>query len=441
MKQDELQYAIDEITDIAAGFGLDFYSMRYEICPADIIYTFGAYGMPARFSHWRFGKRFYKMKLQYEMGLSKIYELVINTDPCSAFLLNTNSLVQNKLIVAHVLAHSDFFKNNAHFKKTNRQMETAMEAAAERIQELTDELGIERVEPLLDAVLSIEEHVDPNGEIGGSDHSPPTPKKQLYDDLWEPLTEEENGKETSLFEKDLLKFIAENSPILEDWQREIIMIVRSEMLYFWPQMETKIMNEGWASYWHMRIMRELDLPESEAIEYARLNAEVVQPSKMGLNPYYVGVKLYEHIEEQYGSREKIFDVRAMESDISFLRNYLTKEFVEQEEIYLFEKKGIHWTVSEKNWENIRDHLTSSKINGSFPHLSVTDGDYLTAGELYIIHSYEGVELDLSYLEHTMPHIYTLWGKPVHIETVVDGRITVFTYGKEGIKRKYGNMFK
>ncbi|OMP67158.1 SpoVR family protein [Domibacillus epiphyticus] len=436
MEQNNLQNAIDEITDIAAGFGLDFYSMRYEICPADIIYTFGAYGMPARFSHWRFGKRFYKMKLQYEMGLSKIYELVINTDPCSAFLLNTNSLIQNKLIIAHVLAHSDFFKNNAHFKKTNRQMETAMGAAAERIQELTDEYGIDRVEPFLDAVLSIEEHVDPNGDIGGADSKPSLPKKHLYDDLWE-RTDDEQVTEELFREKDMLKFIAEKSTVLEDWQREVIMIVRSEMLYFWPQMETKIMNEGWASYWHMRIMRELDLPESEAIEYARLNAEVVQPSKMGMNPYYVGVKLYEHIEQQFGSREKLFDVRAMESDISFLRNYMTKDFVEKEEMYLFEKKGSHWTITEKDWEKIRDHLTSSKINGGFPHLCVTDGDYLKSGELYIIHSFEGVELDLGYLEHTMPHIYTLWGKPIHIETVVDGRIVVFSYGKDGVKRKYG----
>ncbi len=113
MKQDEihqLERAISEITEIATGFGLDFYPMRYEICPSDIIYTFGAYGMPTRFSHWSFGKTFHKMKMQYDLGLSKIYELVINSNPCYAFLLDGNSLIQNKLIVAHVLAHCDFFQ-------------------------------------------------------------------------------------------------------------------------------------------------------------------------------------------------------------------------------------------------------------------------------------------------------------------------------------------
>ncbi|MCP3761574.1 SpoVR family protein [Domibacillus sp. A3M-37] len=435
MKHDDLQYAIDEITDIATEFGLDFYTMRYEICPADIIYTFGAYGMPARFSHWRFGKRFYKMKLHYEMGLSKIYELVMNTNPCQAFLLNTNSLVQNKLIVAHVLAHSDFFKNNVHFQKTNNQMEKSMASAAERISQLTDEHGIEQVETFLDAVLSIEEHVDPHAHIGLHQTEDPPLYRYEYDDLLEKEKPSEKKVET-IHEKDLLAFIAQNSPVLNDWQREIIMIIRQEMLYFWPQMETKIMNEGWASYWHMRIMRELALTESEAIDYARLNADVVQPSKMGINPYYVGVKLYEYIEKQHGSRDILFDIRATETDLSFLRNYITKEFVEQEDLYLFEKKGAHWTITDKEWETVRNQLVSSKVNGGFPSLYVTDGKE----DLHILHTYEGKELDISYLEQTIPHLYMLWGKPVHLTTVIDGRITVFTQGADGLKRKYGSMF-
>lgn len=144
MKQEEhlaLEKAIDEITEIAKGFGLDFYPMRYEICPADIIYTFGAYGMPTRFSHWSFGKQFFKMKLHYDLGLSKIYELVINSDPCYAFLLDSNSLVQNKLIVAHVLAHCDFFKNNVRFQNTKRDMVESMAATAERIRQYEIEHG------------------------------------------------------------------------------------------------------------------------------------------------------------------------------------------------------------------------------------------------------------------------------------------------------------
>ncbi|MGO4350215.1 SpoVR family protein, partial [Paenibacillus sp. MCAF9] len=164
MRQDEiraLERSIDEITEIATGFGLDFYQMRYEICPAEIIYTFGAYGMPTRFSHWSFGKTFNKMKLQYDFGLSKIYELVINSNPCYAFLLEGNSLIQNKLIVAHVLAHCDFFKNNARFGVTNRNMVESMSATADRIHQYEMDHGTEAVEKFIDAILAIQEHVDP----------------------------------------------------------------------------------------------------------------------------------------------------------------------------------------------------------------------------------------------------------------------------------------
>ncbi len=161
-EQKQLRNAIGEITEIAKGFGLDFYPMRYEICPAEIIYTFGAYGMPTRFSHWSFGKQFHKMKLHYDLGLSKIYELVINSDPCYAFLLDSNSLIQNKLIVAHVLAHCDFFKNNVRFQNTKRDMVESMAATADRVRKYEIQHGKQEVENFLDAVLAIDEHIDPS---------------------------------------------------------------------------------------------------------------------------------------------------------------------------------------------------------------------------------------------------------------------------------------
>ncbi|MGA9288701.1 MAG: SpoVR family protein, partial [Anaerobacillus sp.] len=185
----EIFFAIEEITEIAKGFGLDYYPMRYEICPADIIYTFGAYGMPTRFSHWSFGKQFHKMKLQYDLGLSKIYELVINSDPCYAFLLDTNSLIQNKLIIAHVLAHCDFFKNNVRFSNTRRDMVESMTATAERVAYYEHHYGKAEVESFLDAVLSIQEHIDPSImrprlTYNLDDNKPDRKIDSPYDDLW-----------------------------------------------------------------------------------------------------------------------------------------------------------------------------------------------------------------------------------------------------------------
>lgn len=469
MREDDrnaLNYAIQEITEIATGFGLDFYPMRYEICPADIIYTFGAYGMPTRFSHWSFGKQFHKMKLHYDLGLSKIYELVINSNPCYAFLLDSNSLIQNKLIVAHVLAHCDFFKNNVRFQNTKRDMVESMAATAERIRQYEIEHGKKEVETFLDAVLAIEEHIDPSlmrPKLAWNLHDDKYEEEEAaasspYDDLWnlddrnkpKPVRKKKK-KFPPQPEKDLLLFIESYSRELSDWQRDILTMMREEMLYFWPQLETKIMNEGWASYWHQRILREMDLTSGEALEFAKLNAGVVQPSRTNINPYYLGLKIFEDIEERYDNpsekmkkrgvqpgsgREKMFEVREIESDISFLRNYLTKDLVMREDMYLFQKQGKDYKVVDKQWENVRDQLVSMRVNGGFPYLTVNDGDYLKNGELYLKHWFEGIELDLKYLEKVLPYVQQLWGRSVHIETIVEGKNMLFTYDGKAIHRKY-----
>lgn len=454
-----LEYAIAEITEIAQDFGLDFFPMRFEICPADIIYTFGAYGMPTRFSHWSFGKAFHKMKLQYDLNLSKIYELVINSNPCYAFLLKGNSLIQNKLIVAHVLAHCDFFKNNAYFAHTSRDMVESMAASAERIRNYEIRYGKEVVEKFLDHVLAIQEHINPSAldQKNRFKKTPPIrptkPKRTTpYDDLWaldgEPSTEPELHPEHSPHppEKDLLLFIMNYSRNLEDWHQDILTILRDEMLYFWPQMETKIMNEGWASYWHIRILRELDLNEEETIEFAKLNASVIQPSPTSINPYFLGLKIFEDIERRWDSlakegksdltgRQKIFEVRELESDVSFLRNYLTKELIEELDLYVYQLEGNQWKVTDKDWEHVRDQLVMSRMNGGHPYIVVQDGDYQQNGELYLLHRYEGIELDIKYLEKTLPHIYALWGRNVHLETKLENRSVLFSYnGKKCLRR-------
>ena len=450
----ELNKAIAEITEIAHGFGLDFYPMRYEICPAHIIYQLGAYGMPTRYNHWSFGKQYYKMKLHYDLGLSQIYELVINSDPCYAFLLDTNTLTQNKLIVAHVLAHSDFFKNNYYFKKTRRDMVESMAASAERIAHYEMRYGKEKVESFLDAVLAIQEHIDPYGiDLIEHDQSSTPKMRTMYDDLWfedEDSTEEKENTNTKRFPsrpvKDLLLFIEKHSPNLEDWQCDILTTIRDEMLYFWPQLETKIMNEGWATYWHQRIMRELDISDDELIEYAKLNANVVQRSKTNINPYYLGLKLFEYIENIYDNptedmkilgvkensgKEKIFEVREIENDTSFIRNYLTKDFVKNEDMFIFENEDGLYRITDKQFESIRHELVSSRTNGGFPYIVVQDANYVNNGELYLKHEYEGIELDLKHLENVLPYLYQLWGKSIHLETVVDDKKTLFSYN--GIK--------
>ena len=392
------------------------------------------------------------MKTHYDLGLSKIYELVINSNPCYAFLLDGNSLIQNKLIVAHVLGHCDFFKNNVRFSRTNRDMVESMAATAERLRGYEIEYGTEAVERLLDAVLGIQEHIDPSltrpirpeavrKDASGSAAKSPEPDSP-YDDLWG-LDEEAKQAgsaepEKKRFppepEKDLLWFIEQYARGLEPWQRDILTVMREEMLYFWPQIETKIMNEGWASYWHIRILRELDLTPEETIEYSKLNSSVVVPSRHQLNPYYLGYKIFEDIEKRFG-REYMFEVRELNSDQSFLRNYLTKELVDELDLYVFEKRGQEWLITDKSWERVRDQLVASRVNGGFPVIRVYDGDYIQNGELYLKHEYDGVELDVKYLERTLPYVHQLWGRSVHLETMVEDKKIVFTYdGKKHHRR-------
>jgi len=469
-----LEKSIEDITAIAKKFNLDFYNMYFEICPAEIIYSFGSYGMPTRFSHWTFGKAYHKMKTQYDYNLSRIYEMVINTDPCYAFLLEGNSLVQNKMVIAHVLGHCDFFKNNYYFSRTSRNMVESMSLAADRIRGYEFKYGRDKVESFLDAVIALQENIDPSRHISpvgakGKTKAPCctggdcTQNKEAtpYDDLWDLEQRECEGKCAQAKDevkkipeqpdKDLLLFMMNYGRDLEDWQRDIIAIIRGEMLYFWPQMQTKIMNEGWATYWHMRIMREMDLTENEAVEFAKTHSGVVQTSKYQLNPYYLGLKIFEDIEkrwdnptteekERYGrsgneGKVKIFEVRETENDLSFIRNYLTRDLIEENDLYLFKKIGYDWKVTDKDWEKVRDGLVEHLYNCGLPYIVVEDGDFNKQGELYLRHIHEGSDLDIYYLERTLPHVHKVWGRKVHMETVVDGKKALFSYNGDKVYKK------
>jgi len=860
----DLERALEQIWEIARRFGLDPFPTRFEIVPATVMYEVGSYALPGRYSHWTFGKAYHRMKTMYDFGLSKIYEVVINTNPSYGFLLETNSPIQNKLVMAHVLGHVDFFKNNAYFSKTNRRMVEAVSSHAGRMNEYEFKYGRKTVEQFLDAVLSIEEHIDPNFFIK-QERPPQTeaqqreaerPREGRYDDLWNmgekkdaPPFKRELPRGERLPEKDLLYYIMRNSPALADWQRDCMAMIREEMEYFVPQMQTKVMNEGWAcatgdslvlteagfirfdglyeagkkirvaggnagavygitdfhretlvptvrirtrrgltiegalkhrlmrpdgswmylshvkvgdrihvergnnvwpkeqqclpfvpsspsatldtvaaqagvsswtvlrhlrgrhtlshseiesaltttayqtgmtgkvlnsrsrlkaparlsvdlawllgffvgdgnrtksgicltcgdgelvarlteiighefelqarvrwdatetggrwrvvvhsrellrwlecvgidlrakspdkkipahilrspkeimsaflrgyfdadayagregvrlsssseelirtvqiillnygilstqrphrdgciqleiaggsaaiflheigfsltrkqralresieghrwfkkedvsdtvvsiedgcadvyditvdtrhayvangfvnhnSFWHSRIMRELELTDTESIEFAELHAGVVSPHKGQLNPYYLGYKILEDIErrwdnptkeerERFGrlggqGREKIFEVRELDNDVSFLRNYLTEELCEELDLYVYELvEEEEWTVTEKRWERVRDQLVANMTNFGFPYIVVADGDYKRNRELYLKHQAEGTELDAAYARKVLEYVHRLWGRPVHLETIADGEPLVMRY--------------
>ncbi|MDQ5822661.1 MAG: SpoVR family protein [Chloroflexota bacterium] len=461
----QLEDAIAPIWEIARDFGLDPYPVHFEMVPASIMYEFGSYGLPGRFSHWSHGKVYHRMKTSYDYGLSKIYELVINTNPSYAFLMEGNSVLQNKLVIAHVLGHCDFFKHNAYFRHSNRRMVETASLNAARIRQYEQEHGMHKVERFLDAVLSIQEHIDP--QLTTSEHrkksqsqSPAKDEDRSqgraaspFDDLFE-LTPDDRPRppDKRLWqdrrvpaqpEKDIVGFIMEHSRYLEPWQRDVMSIVRQEMLYFVPQMQTKVCNEGWASVWHARIMREVDLSDREYTDFAAMHAGVLAPSRQSLNPYFLGVKILEDIERRWDNpteeeqarygrkpgegRKKLFQVREEENDVSLIRNYLTRELVDELDLYLYERQGDQWVIVDKNWEHVRDSIAARMSNFGNPTILVEDSDYSHNGELLLHHVHDGQDLDIGYSQKTLEHIHALWGRPVHLRTKLEEEATMLSY--------------
>ena len=872
----ELSDAIDKIWEIARRFNLDPYPVHFELVPATIMYEFGSYGLPGRFSHWSRGKAYYRMKTEYDYGLSKIYELVVNTNPSYAFLMEQNDLLQNKVVVAHVLGHTDMFKNNVYFKHTPPNMIDKVSVNADRIRQYEYDHGTAEVERFLDAVLAIEEHIDPNLRIKRKDEqrgdkdddAKKASHDSPYDDLWslaereriraaeeeaERLASSRHRRFPREPQKDLLFFLAQHAPNLADWQRDILLIVREEMIYFVPQMQTKILNEGWAclagsslvltehgllrydalharlamgermtvcsggaidrvtnrhihhnaptirlrtrrglvlegaeehklstgpdqwialkdarigqhipltvgdniwardlvpvpvparvqhaqaedvavaagvgahtdyrnfagkttygadrkataieagglqhghagtsihatrlpliapshiteelgeflgyligdgnihtsknaigymtgdreladryaelvrtlfaiepkviwddravngkggrwravfysanvlellhalgidlhakagekripdrilqspksvvsaflrayydchgcasvqsgvrlstfsesiaqtlqvlllnygilsrrygpniliagasarifereigfglvrekanlrtylarhqwfkvedptdeivgiehgvadvyditvdrthryiangmlhhnSFWHSRIIRELDLTDGDMTAFAQMHAGVLAPNRMRINPYHLGYKMLEDIERRWDNpteeqrakgwlpgkgREKIFEVREIESDVSLLRNYLTKELIEDLDLYLYQKEGDEWVIAEKNWEKVRDGIVASMTNFGSPYITVVDADFNGNTELLLKHQFEGQELDIPYAQKTLEYVQYIWSRPVYLDTTLDDQQVRLSYNGE-----------
>ena len=248
-----------EMEEIARSYGLDFFETIFEMLDYEELSMFAAYGgFPVRYPHWRFGAEFDELMKGYSYGLQKIYEMVINTDPCYAYLLNCNSITDQKLVIAHVYGHCDFFKNNAWFSKTNRKMLDEMANHASRINRYIDRYGAETVEEFIDACLSLEDLIDPymphivrfrkeansssssdkeNGELTGKfrskDYMDPyiNPPEVIEREQQKRRSDAEREMTSKSFpaepQRDILLFLLEHGQ-LREWQRDILSIVREE---------------------------------------------------------------------------------------------------------------------------------------------------------------------------------------------------------------------
>lgn len=421
------------IEEKSRELGLKFYPQEFEIIGFNEMLGYEAYvGMPSKYPHWSYGKAYDKNKTLYSLNMTGLpYEMVINSDPCLAYLMRENTLLLQILTMAHVYGHNDFFANNRMFVEgTNAKGALEMfKLDAEIIRGYINDpsIGYERVEKILDAAHAIRYQIP--RVVGVKELSSEEIKESLMADYYSKkenrgILDENDEIPFPDISKipvepcdDVLGFIIKYSS-LEEWEKNILRIVKRETQYFMPQIETKIMNEGWASFWHYNILKELDLDDGLHFEFLKRHNDVVAPIVGGLNPYYIGFKVFQDIEKRFG-REKIFEVRKIERDSSFLRRYLTRELCEELNLFQYAKKSFEYVVEEVpdevGWRQIRDYLADTCGVASIPYIRVTN---LNRRDLTLTleHFFDGRELEMSYAKETLKYVQDLWGRKVTLVT-------------------------
>ncbi len=500
------QYLVKEqerIEKLAAAEGLDFFPTVFEILSYDQMNELAAYGgFPNRYPHWRFGMEYERLSKSYEYGLSKIYEMVINNNPSYAYLLEGNSLTDQKMVMCHVYGHVDFFKNNFTFRSTdldvggrtvdpaarpknydpNRRWIDKMANHGSRIRRHVARQGINKIEDFVDQVLSLENLIDPHAAFSGkravkdpdaeekATEVPRLKSKDYMESFINPeefleeqrqkiAAEKERAKKfPERAERDVLRFLLDYAP-LERWERDILEIIREEALYFVPQMQTKIMNEGWASYWHSKLLTTKVLDASEIIDYAENNAGVMSTSGGRLNPYKLGVELYRNIEErwdkgQFGKewedcddldakkhwnlrlglgKKKIFEVRALYNDVTFIDEFLTPEFCREQKLFSFgfSNRNERFEIESREFKQVKEKLLFQMTNAGNPFIYVEDANHDNRGELLLKHEHQGLDLRADYAREVMKSIVRVWKRPVNLLTVVEGKQVMIRFdGRE-----------
>jgi stage V sporulation protein R len=467
----------------AAEYGLDFFEVVFEVLDFRTMNQIAAYGgFPTRYPHWRWGMEYERLSKRDAYGLGRIYEMVINNDPCYAYLQESNSVTDQKLVMAHVYGHADFFKNNLWFARTNRKMMDEMANHATRVRRHVERHGAEAVERFLDICHTIEHLIDPHSMFMVRDEpsrrtqraeageGAPQPERFAAKSYMDPFInppkaleaeraamkarqEAAKGKVPRRPTRDVLLFLLEHAP-LEAWQHDILSLIRDEAYYFAPQGMTKIMNEGWASYWHSKLMTQHFLEASEIVDYAEQHSGVVHMPPGSFNPYKIGLELFKDIERRWDTgqhggawesleglgqreayddrsrrgRDKIFEVRRVYNDVSFIDEFLTEDFVERHRLFAQKRDPNTGEVRNVSGEfrHVKQLFLQRLTNMGQPYIYVVDANYLNRGELYLAHQWTGLEVEVAPALEALRNIRRLWGRPVHLQVRLDQDVWLYT---------------
>jgi stage V sporulation protein R len=465
----DLEYWDARIREKVQEFGLDCYPQEFEICDHNQMLGYMAYsGMPSHYPHWSYGKSYEKLKTLYDHGVSGLpYEMVINSNPALGYLMRDNTLCLQILTIAHVYGHNDFFKRNFTFQTTRAEFTIGtFKAHADRVRTYIDRpsIGYDKVEYILDAAHSLSLQCrrnlavrklsteDERQRIAEAAASPPDPFQSIHRRVVD--AEPDMKRVPPSPEEDLLIFIRDHNPFLADWEKDLLTIVHEQSQYFIPQIETKIMNEGWASFWHRRILDALELPQNLHLEFLVRHNQVVRPIPGGLNPYHLGLRMWEDIE-RFGDhptpdererlppgktgRDLLFETRDVDRDVSFIRRWLGEKLMRDLDLIRYEPRGDDLVISdvsdEEGWRPVKDMLLKNVGMGSIPVIRVEDADSGNNRTLLLSHAHDGRDLQLENAERTLGFVHRLWGRDVILDTVMNGKKATLTFGERGFAAK------
>ena len=428
----DLQKWDDKICRVGEDLGLDWFPIDYEIIDyAEMLGAMAYTGLPTHYRHWSYGKEYERTHTLYNMGQTGLpYEMIINSNPSIAYLMRENALYIHILTMAHCVGHSDFFKQNRMFAHTDpSNIISSFKSAAKYVRQLIEDpsIGIDRVEKILDAAHSIKYQVPrfPGIKYKSRSELIEIEKDKMAEN---PKYKPDLTRVPLRPEYNLLRFITDHSKYLEDWERNLILIVEESSKYFIPQALNKIMNEGWACTIHQKIINELNLPDSLYLPFVKLHNQVIRPHLGQINPYHLGYKLFQKIIEEKGFEEAM-TIREVHNDITFLRFYMDEEFMRDNNYfsYSFDKSkqgSVVDDISDKEgWESVRDAMIKNVGLGRLPVVYVDEIE--KDGTLSLVHEHDGRDMELNYARKVFDFIETLWGDNVKLITMVEDEIWEF----------------
>ncbi|GMG85734.1 SpoVR family protein [Biformimicrobium ophioploci] len=481
------------ISEIAAEFGLDTYPNQIEVISSEqMMDAYSSIGMPVGYNHWSFGKQFITVENNYKRGrMGLAYEIVINSNPCIAYLMEENTMTMQALVIAHACyGHNSFFKGNYLFRTWTDASSIIdyLIFARNFIGQCEERYGLEAVEELLDSCHALMNYgVDRYKRpypISAEEEERRQKEREEYrqrqlNDLWRtiPKSEAETGDDDARRfpeepHENILYFIEKHAPLLENWQREVIRIVRKLAQYFYPQRQTQVMNEGWATFWHYTLLNELHqrgrVSDGFMLEFLQSHTSVIyqppydSPHYGGINPYALGFAMYSDLRRICESpteedRHWFPDIAGSNwvdtlhfamrdfKDESFILQFLSPKVMRDLKLFSIRdddrQKEIEVTAihNEEGYRAVREQLAGQyNLGNREPNIQVYSVN--TRGDRSLtLHHFQHQRRPLGEdTQEIMRHLHRLWGFDVHLHSVNDGEITAsFHCPEPGMKAVHG----